>query len=280
MKAKDLTDKEFGNLVALYIGKRDKHGHIMWLCRCDCGETKLVRIGDLIGGGVKSCGCLNSELKKGKLNINWDGGKKTFTCDECGEVFKKYRSMAKDYDYHFCGNECRHKWRAKFIMGENNPHYKPKVKRSCGFCGKELEVWPSKAKSYENSFCKNGKCYPAWMMDKNRGENNPNWRNGSKQNPYCEIWLDNEYKSSIINRDGGKCLNPKCKHISDLLHIHHIDYDKLNCHPWNLITLCNSCHSLSNFSRENHTLYYQDLMTEFYNYEYEQQLSLLEAVNQ
>lgn len=32
--------------------------------------------------------------------------------------------------------------------------------------------------------------------------------------------------------------------------VHHIDYNKLNCNPNNLITLCKSCHMKTNFNRE------------------------------
>ena len=117
----------------------------------------------------------------------------------------------------------------------------------------------------------------AWL-----GENSSAWRGGISCDPYCDVWADQEYKADIRERDGNECMNPDCwgKCNGNTPHIHHIDYDKKNCHPWNLITLCASCNCRANFSRENHTLYYQDLMTEFYNYEYEQQLSLLEAVNQ
>jgi hypothetical protein len=34
------------------------------------------------------------------------------------------------------------------------------------------------------------------------------------------------------------------------LHIHHIDYDKKNCNPDNLIALCHSCHMQTNHHRE------------------------------
>ena len=112
------------------------------------------------------------------------------------------------------------------------------------------------------------------------GSNNSNWKGGIGIEPYCDAWADKEYKEDIKNRDDSMCMNPDCWNTSETLCLHHIDYDKKNCSPSNLITLCASCNIRANYNRENHTLYYQDLMTEFYNYEYEQQLSLLEAVNQ
>ncbi|TXH47080.1 MAG: HNH endonuclease, partial [Desulfurellales bacterium] len=33
------------------------------------------------------------------------------------------------------------------------------------------------------------------------------------------------------------------------LQVHHIDYDKKNSHPDNLIALCHSCHMKTNFNR-------------------------------
>jgi len=113
------------------------------------------------------------------------------------------------------------------------------------------------------------------------GSNNSNWKGGIGIEPYCDAWADKEYKADIKERDNSICMNPDCWNTSETLCLHHIDYDKKNCSPLNLITLCASCNARANFSRENHTFYYQDLMTEFYGYEYgEQQLSLLEAVNQ
>jgi hypothetical protein len=31
--------------------------------------------------------------------------------------------------------------------------------------------------------------------------------------------------------------------------VHHIDYDKTNNHPSNLVTLCHNCHSRTNYDR-------------------------------
>jgi len=59
----DLTEQKFNKLTAIkYIGK-DKWGSSNWLCRCDCGNEKIVRGSHLIYGHTKSCGCLLKEHK-------------------------------------------------------------------------------------------------------------------------------------------------------------------------------------------------------------------------
>ena len=40
--------------------------------------------------------------------------------------------------------------------------------------------------------------------------------------------------------------------------VHHKDYNKNNCNPDNLITLCNSCHSKTNTNREYWIEYFKD----------------------
>ena len=103
---------------------------------------------------------------------------------------------------------------------------------------------------------------------KRGGENNPNWQGGISCEPYCDVWLDYEFKESIKERDKYICLNPYCFKQSNRLSIHHIDYNKKNCHPRNLITLCNSCNSFANFNREWHKSWYQALMYNRYGYQY------------
>jgi len=93
------------------------------------------------------------------------------------------------------------------------------------------------------------------------GAGNPSWKGGLSFEPYCEAWKDKEYKQAIRNRDGNKCLNPYCdsKNPNDLT-IHHIDYDKKNCHPSNLITVCRSCNSKANKDRKWHKVWYQSIV--------------------
>lgn len=82
------------------------------------------------------------------------------------------------------------------------------------------------------------------------GENNYNWKGGISCEPYCDVWLDKEYKELIKERDDYKCQNPDCwKSVKELL-VHHIDYNKKNCIPNNLITLCRSCNGRANYNRK------------------------------
>ena len=93
------------------------------------------------------------------------------------------------------------------------------------------------------------------------GEDNPNWKGGISFALYCPIWKDKEYKKDIKVRDNHQCRNPNCVGNSDRLVIHHIDYNKKNCHPSNLITLCVSCNAKANFNREHHTIFYKSMVT-------------------
>ena len=55
--SKDIAGQRFGKLVAIEPTKERKYGYVMWRCRCDCGNEKYVAAGNLVSGGVKSCGC-------------------------------------------------------------------------------------------------------------------------------------------------------------------------------------------------------------------------------
>jgi hypothetical protein len=40
----DITGERFGHLIAKYpYSIRDKLGRVHWVCKCDCGNTILVR---------------------------------------------------------------------------------------------------------------------------------------------------------------------------------------------------------------------------------------------
>jgi hypothetical protein len=88
-------------------------------------------------------------------------------------------------------------------------------------------------------------------------------RGGQKQwGDYCDEWCDKEYKDSIKERDG-RCMNPWCTN-GKLLRVHHINNEKRDCRPRNLITLCASCNSKAKGQREHWQALYQWLINGYY----------------
>ena len=55
----DLTGERFGRLTVL---KRDmSQKRTVWICKCDCGNTKSVQSTHLRSGATTSCGCYHKE---------------------------------------------------------------------------------------------------------------------------------------------------------------------------------------------------------------------------
>ena len=103
------------------------------------------------------------------------------------------------------------------------------------------------------------RCTTCWNL-RRFGSGNPNWKGGISCEPYCFEWSSKEFKDFIKERDGYRCLNPYCFGNIHRLSVHHIDYNKKNCDPNNLITLCVSCNSRANKDREWHTSWYRAIM--------------------
>lgn len=59
-KKVDMIGRKFGKLTVLEECKeRNKQSQLMYKCKCDCGNIKIVRGYTLRNGSSKSCGCLN-----------------------------------------------------------------------------------------------------------------------------------------------------------------------------------------------------------------------------
>lgn len=55
---KDLTNQKFGKLTVISRAENSKYGRAQWLCKCECGKTKVINGKYLLNGETKSCGCL------------------------------------------------------------------------------------------------------------------------------------------------------------------------------------------------------------------------------
>ena len=89
-----------------------------------------------------------------------------------------------------------------------------------------------------------------------KGDKNNMWKGGISFEPYSVDWTKT-LKRSIRERDTYICQICQ-KPQEDVAHdVHHIDYNKNNCNPENLITLCKVCHSRTNHNRHYWLKYFE-----------------------
>lgn len=219
----------------------------------------------------------------GANNPNWRGGRtipvKTI-CVICGEVFES----PAQYVRLTCSPVCLAEYWLQHRSGENNPNWHggkckrlsgrdtrfkprfiiehewlmeqyhtnhlstPEIAELMGCSGSTIERWMRKYDIPFRSLSEGKKLkwkQPGCKARNFWGSNNPNWHGGKSFEPYPAIF-NASFKRKIRQRDEYKCII--CKRYG--IYVHHIDYDKQNTIPENCITLCTSCHSVTNFNRE------------------------------
>lgn len=170
-------------------------------------------------------------------------------CKQCNKEFKTSHKVAVN-----CSRACRnkanplvytpekiakHKIACKGInKGEKNPAYGKLGKNSWTYGTKRTE----ECKKYLSEIKKG----------RYKGDKNPMWKGGISYEGYSEEWT-NELKT-LIRKSYGFCCLICHKNGFD---VHHIDYNKKNCNPTNLVCLCRSCHMKTNTKRE----YWQEYFT-------------------
>lgn len=122
----EMVGEKFTRLTVIEYAGRYRKYEKLWLCQCDCGNTKVVRDSHLKSGSVKSCGCLqrengskSGEAKRGrnvwkideenKLAIGTDKSGMTFKVDieEYERVRTRYWAVDKSRGGYVYSN--RHK---------------------------------------------------------------------------------------------------------------------------------------------------------------------------
>ena len=124
------------------------------------------------------------------------------------------------------------------LTGEKNPFYGKK--HSEEFKEKSSLTKKGKRSYNEEQFEKQNEKTP-------KGENHPNWKGGTSNQPY-PFEFNKILKEDIKTRDNFMC--GICGKETQKLAIHHINYDKNNIKFDNLISLCYSCHSKTNYNRD------------------------------
>jgi len=172
-------------------------------------------------------------------------------------------------------------------LGDKNPSKRPEVRKKISKANKGIHFSPKtefkkghkRSKFSEekriktrrnNGWWKNTKQTRKRLSERSKGEKNPSWRGGISFEPYS-IEFNEELKEKIRKRDNHRC--QECfKHHDELftkngrrykLIIHHIDYNKKNNNPNNLISLCRNCHVKTNFKRKDWIKHFQNKMKTF-----------------
>ncbi len=159
------------------------------------------------------------------------------------------------------------------IRGKDNPNYgkvlTKETKKRISESKKESIPWnkgvPCSIKtrkkiSFGNTGKKRSDEFKKEKSERMKGKNHPNWRGGCTKEGYCEEWRTKDLKDHILERDEYKCQNLQCENKSNKICVHHINYNKKDCDPWNLITTCFSCNSIANYNREWWASYYQEII--------------------
>lgn len=149
------------------------------------------------------------------------------------------------------------------LIGDDNPMKNPEVKAKHLAVIKVADNTPEfKANQSKNKI-------ELWQNSEyrksNSGENSPNYIDGRSFEPYPP-GFNGQLKRHIRERDGDVCA--RCgktkKQNGRKLPVHHIDYNKDNLNPRNLITLCTSCNGVVNKDRNEWTTFFRRKIRDIY----------------
>lgn len=86
----DLVGKKYGKLTVISYAGRKQSGEnqkkTMWLCKCECGNEKIVAGAELRNGSTISCGCFHKKMV-GDINRTHNLSSK------CGRLYPLWKSM-------------------------------------------------------------------------------------------------------------------------------------------------------------------------------------------
>jgi 5-methylcytosine-specific restriction endonuclease McrA len=185
-----------------------------------------------------------SEMWKGKPKP-WLKGRKITWADKISKAHK--------------GKKLSEKTKKKIseaLKGDKNPAKRPEVRKKLSET-KKGDKNPSKRLEVRKKISEIQKGqHRSLKTEFKKGEQHPNWKGGKSFEPYPLCWTK-ELRQAIRQRDNFTC--QLCGKYP-AFHIHHIDYNKENCEPENLITLCHNCHSKTNHNREYWKGLLQNLM--------------------
>jgi hypothetical protein len=181
----------------------------------------------------------------------------------CKETFECFTVSKKQFinGHSRIGKQLTPKHKAILLKIRYKPENHIMETRYCACPGHEPFVCATiSKKKYVNGHCRKG-------ADHSK-ENNPNWLGGIGSLPYATEWTE-PFRETIRERDNHtcqKCFKTTNNNRNKKLCVHHIDYNKKNCSPINLITLCTSCNCKVNTKRKYWTEFFSAKMQKLEEY--------------
>jgi len=220
------------------------------LCHCGCGKSvtwnkKFERWNRYLHGHCKNNLGKHHSEESNEKNRQAHLGRPTWNKGKTGifskEVIEKIKAA-----------------RAKQVMATGRKHSEEsKTKNRMAHLGKSQTEESNRKRSIALMGKLKSAEHKKHISESKIGEYNPCWQGGISKLPYTQDWQE-DLKDAIRKRDGFTCqlCGVKQPELNRLLAVHHIDYDKENCDPRNLISLCNSCHAKTGYERRGWKIYF------------------------
>mgnify|MGYP006350009733 FL=1 len=132
-KKLELAGQKSGLLLVLYECGRAKDGCVLWKCRCDCGNERIVRGASLKNKRTQSCGCLRRD--------------RTRECSTIHGLSTKHKRLYNSILRHF-------KWISEGRSGYQgwtiDTRYPNNAQGVANFCRDLIELQPKMSELYES----------------------------------------------------------------------------------------------------------------------------------
>lgn len=208
-------------------------------CGCGCGQTL-----DRYDNRGRERKIIHNHHAKFQPN-----SRRVVSCARCGKGLIRPAWQLRKVRLSFCDRVCHALFATEngIKRGRNNGHYNT-IDRPCSGCGAIV----SKARSL--IVRRHGRIYCPTCKPTPRPGGRGFYVGYPKE-------FSGSLRTKIRKRDGYRC--QECGLHQDqtkTLHVHHIDYHKMNNSPMNLISLCNVCHGATNFGTVAWETRYRTLM--------------------
>lgn len=168
--AEDLTGKTFGRLTVIERAENSKSKKVRWLCKCECGNEKIIIGDNLKKGKTFSCGCFRSE-KISSLHLE----------DLTGQKFERLTVLYRGED--------------------DQKNDKTRWVCEC-HCGDIILVSSNALKSGNTKSCG---CLVSDILHSRTHENHPNWKGTTNLKLYLRSKIT-EWKKLSMENSNFKCV--------------------------------------------------------------------------